>query len=805
MAKTKKIPAYNDAFDLSKFWIVAKRNWWVYLLIIATAVVCAKLYIRYTIPTYETYSIIQINNEETEKPRIIDPNETYGSSSMTNLIELIRSSEFLKRTVQQLNLYTSYFAEGRFVTSELYKRSPFFVEIENIQEPLFNKKIYVHYSNDSQKVTISYQRNENDKYSVEINKNEWTEINGCKIYVNIISPDSFTEKNTEFYFITYDEKTAVSTQFEKLDVSILSSAANTIQVKYTSCNAQKASEIVNTICENFLAYNIEKKQERADKILTFINEQLEIVYAELTDSEQKLEEFKKENKINGNILNEANRQNQSQDLEKYRKQISTLNRVSNQIENGESFDIMSAISTLSGTSSESMILNFLNGIQQLQKQREQLLMTITPDNHKIKVIDQQIEEQKKHLADIIDVTNKKLRNDILVLEKYNQTTETTFNETELTKLKRIHDVHQNFYNQLVERRAEYLISKAGYVTNNLILQKSTTPTQPISPIASYVIIVTVITCLLLISFITLISYVLYNQITSINDITKYTNAPISGVIPISNSSDKIHRFVVENKPDSVITEAFRTLRSNLAFLHPNKDQSKIIAVTSTISGEGKTFISINLGGVLALSGKKVVLLDLDLRKPKVHLSFNAHNHSGMSTILIGKDNYEDCIIKTDFETFDIIPSGPTPPNPAELANSQAFDNLLEKLKTVYDVIIIDTPPIGIVSDAIFSFQRADLPIYVSRANYSKRVFINNINYLFEQNTIHNLSVVLNGVSIVSSRYGYGYSGHGYGYSGYGYGYGFGYGYYSYDSKTPKKKSLLDIFKRKKHKHEHTRK
>lgn len=393
----------------------------------------------------------------------------------------------------------------------------------------------------------------------------------------------------------------------------------------------------------------------------------------------------------------------------------------------------------------------------------------------------------------------------MVLEKYNQTTETTFNETELTKLKRIHDVHQNFYNQLVERRAEYLISKAGYVTNNLILQKSTTPTQPISPIASYVIIVTVITCLLLISFITLISYVLYNQITSINDITKYTNAPISGVIPISNSSDKIHRFVVENKPDSVITEAFRTLRSNLAFLHPNKDQSKIIAVTSTISGEGKTFISINLGGVLALSGKKVVLLDLDLRKPKVHLSFNAHNHAGMSTILIGKDNYEDCIIKTDFETFDIIPSGPTPPNPAELANSQAFDNLLEKLKTVYDVIIIDTPPIGIVSDAIFSFQRADLPIYVSRANYSKRVFINNINYLFEQNTIHNLSVVLNGVSIVSSRYGYGYSGHGYGYSGYGYGYGFGYGYYSYDSKTPKKKSLLDIFKRKKHKHEHTRK
>ncbi len=804
MAKTKKIPAYNDTFDLSKFWIVTKRNWWVFLLIITTAIVCAKLYFRYTIPTYETYSIIQINNEESERPKIIDPSETYGSASMTNLIELIRSSEFLKRTVQQLNLYTSYFAEGRFVTSELYKRSPFFVEIENLQEPLLNKKIYVSYSNETQKVTISYSRSENDVYSVEINKNEWTEINGCKIYVNIISPDSFSEKNTEFYFITYDEKTAVSTQFANLDVSILSSAANTIQVKYTSCNAQKASEIVNTICESFLAYNIEKKQERADKILTFINEQLEIVYAELTESEQKLEDFKKENKISGNYLTETVKQNPNQEIEKYQKQISTLNRVGNQIEKGENFDIVSAISTLSGTSSESMILNFLNGIQQLQKQREQLLMTVTPDNHKIKVIDQQIEEQKKHLADIIDVTNKKLRNDILLLEKFNQSNDNSFNETELSKLKRIHDVHQNFYNQLVEKRAEYLISKAGYVTNNLILQKSVTPTQPISPIASYVIIVTIITCLILIALITFISYILFNQITSINDITKYTNAPISGVIPITNSSDKIHRFVVENKADSVITESFRTLRSNLAFLHPNKEHSKIIAVTSTISGEGKTFISINLGGVFALSGKKVILLDLDLRKPKVHLSFNAHNHAGMSTILIGKDKYEDCIIKTDFETFDIIPSGPTPPNPAELANSKAFDELLEQLKTVYDVIIIDTPPIGIVSDAIFSFQRADLPIYVSRANYSKRVFINNINYLFEQNSIHNLSVVLNGVSIVSSRYGYGYSGYGYGYSGYGYGYGFGYGYYSYDQKPQKKKSFLDKFKHKKHKHEHNR-
>lgn len=798
MAKSKKIPAFNDSFDINKLWVVVKKNIWIYLMSIVITFVGAKLYIRYSIPIYETSSVLQINNEERET-ELLNIKSTYGQSSLTNLIELIRSSEFLKRTLQQLNLQTNYFGEGHFVTSELYKRSPFFVELENVQAPIQNKPIYVNYSSETKKVTISYNIDEYKTYSIDINKNEWTEINGCKIYVNIISPESFSDRSTKFYFINYDEATALSTQFGKLEVFILSSAANTIQIKYTSTNAQKASEIVNTISENFLAYNVEKKQERAEKILKFINEQLEIVYAQLTDSEQKLEQFKKENKITGNIL-ESNTEslNNAQDIEKYQMQMQTLNRVNRKIQIGENFDIMGAISALSGTSSESMILNFLNGIQQLQKQKEQLLMTLTPNNHKIKVIDQQIEEQKKHLATIIDITNKKLQNEVNSLKELSSKPSFSFNETELAKLKRIYDVHQKFYNQLVEKRAEYLISKAGYITNNLILQKSTIPTNPISPIHSYVTFVCIVGCFFFIFMVTIISYMLFNSIISIDDISKYTNAPISGVIPITHSSDKIHRFVVENKPDSVITESFRTLRSNLEFLLPSKEKNKIIAVTSTISGEGKTFIAINLGGVFALSGKKVILLDLDLRKPKVHLSFNAHNKIGMSTILIGKNSYKDCIIKTDFETFDIIPSGPKPPNPTELANSKRFDELLEELKTEYDIIIIDTPPIGIVSDAIFSFQRADLPIYVSRANYSKRMFINNINYLYEQAKIHNLSVILNGVSIVSSKYGYGYSNNGYGYSGYGYGYGFGYGYYSYENTNTKKCNFLDRFRRKKH-------
>ena len=370
MAKSKKIPAFNDSFDLNKLWIIIKKNIWIYLISIVLTFVAAKLYIRYTIPMYETYSIVQINNEERES-ELLGVETTYGQASLTNLIELIRSSEFLKRTLLQLNLPTNYFAEGLFVTSELYKRSPFFVELENVQASMQNKKIYVNYSSVTNKVTISYVVDNNNTYSVDINKNEWTEINGCKIYVNIISPESFLDRNTQYYFINYDEANALATQFAQLDVSILSSEANTIQIKYISGNPQKASEIVNTICENFLAYNIEKKQERAEKILKFINEQLEVVYTQLNQSEQQLEQFKKDNKITGNILDEnTDALNKYQEIEKAQSQIQTLNKVNRQIEIGENFDIMDAISAISGTSSESMILNFLNGIQQLQKQKE---------------------------------------------------------------------------------------------------------------------------------------------------------------------------------------------------------------------------------------------------------------------------------------------------------------------------------------------------------------------------------------------------------------------------------------------------
>ena len=193
------------------------------------------------------------------------------------------------------------------------------------------------------------------------------------------------------------------------------------------------------------------------------------------------------------------------------------------------------------------------------------------------------------------------------------------------------------------------------------------------------------------------------------------------------------------------------------------ENAKIISITSTISGEGKTFVSINLAGIIAYSGKKVIVLDLDMRKPRIHKALGLDNSKGMSTLLIGQYKLDDVVQKTGTDNLDIITAGPIPPNPSELVISKEMDSILELLKRHYDIIIIDNPPVGLVTDGIAMLKKADYPIYVMRADYSKREFIHFIDRLYYENQFHNISIILNGVNLKKQVYSYGYYGYGYTY------------------------------------------
>jgi len=210
---------------------------------------------------------------------------------------------------------------------------------------------------------------------------------------------------------------------------------------------------------------------------------------------------------------------------------------------------------------------------------------------------------------------------------------------------------------------------------------------------------------------------------------------------------------VVDHPKSMVSEAIRTLRTNLDFFAINSEK-RVIAVSSTISGEGKSFVAMNLGGVIALSKKKVILLDLDMRKAKNNATDD--NTKGISTILIRKNTWQECVVKTQLDNFDVIPSGPHPPNPSELLLNGEFTGILDELKNKYDFIILDTPPVGLVTDGIMAMRRADLSIYVFRANYSKKEFLQSFRRIVSINKFTNITMLLNALPITGDRTKYGY-------------------------------------------------
>jgi len=347
---------------------------------------------------------------------------------------------------------------------------------------------------------------------------------------------------------------------------------------------------------------------------------------------------------------------------------------------------------------------------------------------------------------------------------------------------RLFSISEKYYTLLLEKKTEFSISKAGFVSQNVILEKAVNDGAQVSPSRKNALLVAILAALLCSFLIVFARYLLHDKITSINEVVKQTHAGVSvlGLVPMYENDIPVSQLVVDKNPKSIIAESFRSIRTNLQFIN-NAPGPKIIAVTSSISGEGKTFVALNIAGIIAFSGKKVVILDLDMRKPKIHKGFEVANEKGMSTILTNMTPIWDCINRSHFPNLDFITAGPIPPNPSELIIDKRLDEVIEELQQRYDYVVIDNPPVGLVTDGIAIIQKADYPIYVFRADYSRRNFIQIFDKLKNENNILNLSVILNGVDIKRSSYNYNY-----GY-GYGYGYTYGSGYYAEADEKKKKK------------------
>lgn len=781
----KKISTINDELDIKLFFYIAKRNFLFPLVFIVVALTGAWLYLRYTPPIFQTSATLQLGSQS-QVTRILPTADIY-EDDMAKQIELMRSTVFLHRALSKLPLNVSYYSRGRVLNTELYRNAPFSVEAVVKNPAIYGVSIYLDFIN-THNIVLSYNI-KGQNHRREIHVNGFNYLPEMDIKIEIHNFNSIKEQqsllNRNLYFFVLNNTETLASGFNKdIRINVLNSAAKTIQISYQGTNAHKSSDVVNIIADEFNIYDLEKKAESANNILYFIDQQLELLFDKLTDSEIELEQFKKEHGIDEITLTPLpTLQGRIADLE---NQIVTLQleeniltEIEKSLSDASQIDIYRLISILAGSEFSGIVSRMLENLQELLVEREQLLYQVTPESSQIQALNHQINIQKKMVIESITTLKNNLSNRLTDLNDKVASFETfllnqggRYSLIEYSMLQRVHSINERFYNQLVEKKAEYSISKAGYVAQSVILERARIPGQPISPKPRGIYASSLLAAIFLGIGIFLLKYLFYNEIPSLHDILKYTHAPVIGVIPKYKSDIPPNQLLVLKKPKSLISEALRAIRTNLQFIN-NEPGPKLVAVTSTISGEGKTFFAMNLAGILAFSDKKVIVIDLDMRKPKIHLGFDVENIKGVSTILSNIDAIDDCIQPSKVRNLDFITAGPVPPNPSELILTPRMDEMISYLKERYDYVIVDNPPVGIVTDGMKSILMADYPIYIFKANYSKRMFIQNVNRLIEESHIRKLSVVLNAVDKEYSSYGYdkGYS-YGYYYGGYGSGYGY---------------------------------
>lgn len=775
--KENKIPTLNQDFELETFLTVLKKNVIFVIIFFALAICGGYLYFRYTQPIFSSSSIIQIKKENRT-------NEILGISSDVNMnptIEIMRSEEFLKTVVKNLPLGISFFTEGAFLKSESYGSMPFRVEYEITNPKIYDNAIYYEQNKDGK----SYDINIGEKGAVHNVPFSTPTVlpEGLTITMSAPNSESYAERSSikdKYYFVINSEKQILRDISKGLVIEALNNSAGTIRITYDCENAKKSADIANAIAEQFIEFDVMKSRESSMATIAYIDEKMADMVDELSTIENQLQRFRIANgitaddvKARNNNLAETRITNLEQRIAEIDYEIETLKEVKEQINSNPDINMYEMMALMSGQSSNAFLSSMLKSLQNLIAKRESMLFEVTESNHKIVVIDKQIESKKETIIDFIGSTITRLEkqkagcenkeNDIRngILKKV------SYDELEYSKLQRIYSANEAHYSKLLDRKIEILILQSGYVSTNLVLEKASVPGGAISPILSKTMTMAVLLALVLSVLFLLARYLFYNKILTSSDIGKYTDIPVIGEVVTSRRKSEFSRAVVHKNARSHVTENFRKIRTNLDY-YPLESKCRVIITTSTVPGEGKTFIAINTADIYAMSGKKVLLVDFDLRKPRLEKCLDLDNEFGLSTILTNRKTWQECLHKDVVENMDVITSGPLTPIAAELLIGKNIDTFISEVRNEYDIVILDTPPLGIIHDAITLSKYADNFFYVMRSGISVKGYIEYINGIVEEHGLKNVSMILNGLP-ASKHSSYGYSK--YGYSNYGkYGY-----------------------------------
>ena len=785
-----------EVIDFRKIFYKMLANWYWFVIFIFSALMIAYYINYYSSPQYKV-----------EASLLIKDNSELGSGITQILTEMGAYNKLRKKKVQnemaKLSSYSlsyktllgledirvSLFSVGRIRTVDRYKDAPFNLkvfDIDSISDMVGNPvvvdlidSIRFKYSVSVDGKSISKISKYGDTIKVKDLIFVLEKINGEAIQNNI-------ENNiNEYYFVVNDMNTLAKAYRNKLNVDQFDDKSSILNLSISEESATKAADYLNSLMETYIKTELEKKNIRATNAIKFIDSQLKGISDSLERISDKLQKFRSANKLVNLSLKGQNIYNKLYSLGQEKTQLEIKNQYYNYLLDylNKKQDINSIISpSVVGIQDEALsslinkLLNDFTEYQLIKYSSKKENPTIKLAENNLQKTREAIVENLKNLKQSAELQLKEINKKINEVNK--ELSQLPYTEKEMVNIQRYYDLNNEIYTYLLEKRAEAGIAKASNVPEAEIVDyaipQNASKVKP-KPTLNYLIAFTlgfIIPLLLLIT-----KDYFNNKITDKDDIISRTDIPIIGVIGHNQEKSDL---IVYEKPKSSIAETFRIIRTNIQFFSPNKDevskQVKVISINSTISGEGKTFIASNLSAIFAMSEKRTVLLGLDLRKPKLHKLFGISNSKGISNYLIEDVNYNDIIFETKVKNLFVIPSGPIPPNPAELIESKEMTEFVERLKKDFDVVVMDTPPIALVADAIILNKLADLCLFVVRQNYTTKQVIEFINTLHSHDKLSSVAILVNDLK-VKGYYGYNYK-YAYKYR-YSYGYGYGYGYYGY--------------------------
>ena len=767
--------------------------WFVISIIICIA--CAWGYLRLTTPIYNISATVLIKDEKKGGGASMSSDlEKMGlegfvssSSNVDNEIEVLRSKSLAREVVNNLGLFVTYMDEDEFPSKELYHTSPVLVSLTHQEADKLPGRMEINMilqPTGALGVQITVGEKEYQKQFDKLPAVFPTDEGTVAFFANndtlsAVCPENITKERHITAFINRPFS-VLKEYVNSLSIAPTSKTTSVVVISLENTNTRRGRDYINKLLEMYNINANNDKNEVAQKTAEFIDERIGIISKELGSTEQDLENFKRSAGITdlsseaqialtGNAEYEKKRvENQTQinlvmDLQRYMK--------------GNEYEVLPSNIGLQDAASAGAIDRY----NQMLVERKRLLRTSTENNPTIINLDTSIRAMRTNVQATLDATLKGLQitKEDLAREasRYSRRiNDAPTQERQFVSIARQQEIKSGLYLMLLQKREENAITLAATANNAKIIDEALADDNPISPKKTIVYLVALVLGVgLPVGVIYLIGLTKF-KIEGRADVEKLTSLPVVGDIPLAD--EKTGSIAVFENQNNLMSETFRNVRTNLQFMLENG--KNVILVTSTISGEGKSFISANLAISLSLLGKKVVIVGLDIRKPGLNKVFNIpKKEHGITQYLTNTTaNLMDFVQPSDInKNLFILPGGTVPPNPTELLARGGLEKAIETLKANFDYVILDTAPVGMVTDTLLIGRVADLSVYVCRADYTHKAEFTLINELAENNKLPNLCIAINGLDLNSRKYGY-YYGYGkYGkYYGYGKRYGYGYGY-----------------------------